>query len=151
MYNNNRRISAVTAEIEKGFLDLLIIDPCATGADAVELCSEIRKTHTMLSFPVLMIAEPYAWYLIRQGYAAGVNDFVIRPFGAAELVTRVYSLLNIKKVDDKNINLEKSDHEKQAYLYFLTHNINTPLTLLSYLLYWPLSVRFRCFLRDTDA
>ncbi len=84
----------------------------------------------MLQFPVLMIISFYANYLVRSGYSCGVNDFVIRPFDSAELVSRCYSLLRLKNIFAQNQELSRQENEKSAFLYFVTHNVNTPLTLL---------------------
>lgn len=120
----------VLSEIEKNNVDILIIDPTVNGDDAFSLCLHVRETRNVLSFPILMITNYYAAYLMQKSYSAGVNDFLTRPFDSSELITRVYSLLKLKEVYEQNLDLAESEKEKKTFLYFLTHNINTPLTLL---------------------
>jgi signal transduction histidine kinase len=84
----------------------------------------------MLELPILMIAGFQADYLMRKGYAAGVNDFLTIPFDGSELLLRVQTLSKLKEVIHHNSQLARSEKEKNVFLYFLTHNVNTPLTLL---------------------
>ncbi len=123
-------VERVVDGISKGEIQMMIIEPASDGQAAFDFCREIRGKYNMLEFPILMIINFYANYLVRSGYSAGVNDFVIRPFDGAELVSRCYSLLQLKNVFLHNHELSRQENEKSAFLYFVTHNVNTPLTLL---------------------
>ncbi|MFP4384955.1 MAG: ATP-binding protein [Spirochaetia bacterium] len=114
----------------KGDIDVLLIEPASTGEQAFTLCGIIRGNHNMLELPILMIAGFQADYLMRKGYAAGVNDFLTIPFDGSELLLRVQTLSKLKEVIHHNSQLARSEKEKNVFLYFLTHNVNTPLTLL---------------------
>lgn len=114
----------------QGGTDVVIIDPTSVGEVAFTLCRMLRSDFNMLQLPILMMTSYHADYLLQQGYAVGVNDFVTRPFDASELTTRVQSLLRLREVARHNKDLARAEHEKNAFLFFLTHNINTPLTVL---------------------
>ena len=119
----------IVAGIERGEFQMLVIDPAADKS-VFELCRRIRSRFNLLQFPILMIINFFANYLVRSGYLAGVNDFVIRPFDSSELISRCYSLLRQKNVFEHNKELSRQENEKSTFLYFVTHNVNTPLTLL---------------------
>src|SRR6056297_324482 len=114
---------------EKNF-DVLLIHPISVGEKAFELCRFIRTEHNMLDIPILMIAFRNRDSLLKSGYAAGVNDFVTPPLDGYELATRVASLVKLREIAHNNRDLAESEKEKNVFLYFLTHNVNTPLTLL---------------------
>jgi len=114
---------------EKNF-DVLLIHPSSVGEKAFELCRFIREEHNMLDIPILMIAFHNRASLIKSGYAAGVNDFVTPPLDGYELATRLASLVKLREIAHNNRDLAESEKEKNVFLYFLTHNVNTPLTLL---------------------
>lgn len=120
----------ILSSISSGKLDVLIIDPTSAGEGAFSLCGLIRGDHNLFEVPILMITNYYDDYLMKKGYASGVNDFLTRPFDASELASRVQSLVKLKQVARHNHDLARSEKEKNTFLYFLTHNINTPLTLL---------------------
>ena len=119
----------IMAGIERGEFQMLVVDPTA-DKNVFELCRRIRSRFNLLQFPILMTINFFANYLVRSGYLAGVNDFVIRPFDSSELISRCYSLLRQKNVFEHNKELSRQENEKSTFLYFVTHNVNTPLTLL---------------------
>ncbi|GAB6088944.1 ATP-binding protein [Spirochaeta dissipatitropha] len=114
----------------KGEFDVLLVDSSSIGEQAFQLCSMLRSEFNLLQLPVLMVTDYFADYIIRQGFAVGVNDFLVRPFDVSELTLRMQSLVKLKKVVEHNHDLARSESEKNAFLFFLTHNINTPLTIL---------------------
>lgn len=116
--------------IKKGSVNLLVMDPQKSGKRAFELCRRIRKEWNIFEFPILMVAPFYAGYFIEKGFYYGVNDFAIRPLNGDELSARVLSLINLSQIYGENIKLAESENEKRMFIYFLTHNVNTPLTLL---------------------
>lgn len=116
--------------IETGRIDALIVDPVSSGEHAFTLCSKIRAEKNIFSFPILMIINYYANYIVKKSYNVGINDFIVRPFDTAELVSRIHSQLRLKKIYMQNTELSESEREKRTFLYFVTHNVNTPLTLL---------------------
>ncbi|MCR4954792.1 MAG: response regulator [Treponema sp.] len=120
----------IVSDIQNGKIQMIVIDPTNNGDEAFDLCRRIREEFNMLQLPIIMIINYYANHLVRAGYSAGVNDFVIRPFDSAELISRCYLLLQQHKIYTRNKELARMENEKSTFLYFVTHNVNTPLTLL---------------------
>ncbi|MCR4939470.1 MAG: response regulator [Treponemataceae bacterium] len=116
--------------IGAGKIDALIVDPVSSGEHTFTLCSKIRTQWNIFSFPIIMIIDYYANYIVKKSYNVGINDFVVRPYDAAELISRIHSQLRLKKLYMQNTELSVSEREKKTFLYFVTHNVNTPLTLL---------------------
>lgn len=120
----------VLADAVSGRIDVLIIDAASTGESGFTLCRFIREKLSMIQFPVLLITDFFEQTTLKRGFAVGVNDFLTRPYDGAELVGRLRSLIRLRDTSRMNRDLEKSEKEKNAFLYFLTHNVNTPLTVL---------------------
>lgn len=120
----------VLLDIEMGSIDLLILNPASSGSDSFSLCMKVRAIKNMFEFPILMTTNYCSFFGIQQGYNAGINDFIIKPYSSAELANRVHSLMQQRTIYDKNSELMVSDKEKRTFLYFITHNINSPLTLI---------------------
>lgn len=116
--------------VTAGSIDVLLMDPVSSGEQAFKLCSRIREERNIFTFPILMIINYYANYIVKKSYNVGINDFIVRPFDSAELVSRIHSQLRLKKMYMRNTELSESEREKRTFLYFVTHNVNTPLTLL---------------------
>ncbi|MCR4715462.1 MAG: response regulator [Treponemataceae bacterium] len=116
--------------VTDGSIEVLLVDPVSSGEQVFKLCSRIREEHNIFTFPILMIINYYANYIVKKSYNVGINDFIVRPFDTAELVSRIHSQLRLKRIYMRNTELSKSEREKRTFLYFVTHNVNTPLTLL---------------------
>jgi signal transduction histidine kinase len=111
-------------------IQVLVVDVGSTGDEAFRLCSLVRAERNMLELPILMLLPGVERSHIVAGYAAGVNDFLGYPANPALMAARIQSLVRLRQVFGHNVDLAKIEQEKNAFLYFMTHNINTPLTLL---------------------
>ncbi|MDC7126570.1 MAG: ATP-binding protein, partial [Spirochaetales bacterium] len=120
----------ILSAINDGKVDILIIDPSSTGERAFSLCSLIRSEYSLLDLPILMVTDYHRDFMMKKGFGAGVNDFLTKPFDFSEIVARIQSLIKLKNIAANNYDLAKSEKEKNTFLYFLTHNLNTPLTIM---------------------
>ena len=72
--------------------DLVILDWMMPGLSGVEVCRAIRADPTAKNVPVLMLTAKAHEADIDQAFTAGANDYMVKPFRARELVSRVQSL-----------------------------------------------------------
>lgn len=120
----------VLADVVSGRIDVLVIDAASTGEAGFTLCRFVREKLNMIQFPILLITDFFEQTTLKRGFAVGVNDYLTRPYDGAELIARLRSLIRLRDTSRMNQDLERSEKEKNAFLYFLTHNVNTPLTVL---------------------
>lgn len=78
------------ARIQK--FDIILLDVNLPGIDGLELCSMLRKQHT-LSVPVLMLTARDELADKLAGFEAGADDYLVKPFDLPELVARADSLI----------------------------------------------------------
>ena len=64
--------------------------PRMTG---IEVCLALRKDPELADIPVLFLTAKAQEADVQRGFAAGGNDYVIKPFSPRELSTRVDALL----------------------------------------------------------
>ena len=75
-------------------VDLLIMDVAMPGGlDGVAVTREVRAGSGHASLPVVLLSARSQPAEIEAGLAAGANDYVIKPFDADDLLTRIGSLL----------------------------------------------------------
>lgn len=70
--------------------DLVILDPMLSSADGYIMCEEIRALSRV---PVVMLAAKGEQEDKLRGFAAGADDYLLKPFSPQELVARVGAVL----------------------------------------------------------
>lgn len=86
---------------QKGGIDLCIVDIMMPGLDGWALTREIRKFSNM---PIIMLSARGEEFDMLEGFDAGVDEYVTKPFSPAVLVKRVEALLKLshaQKTDEK--------------------------------------------------
>lgn len=75
---------------EKDDIDLIIMDIMMPELDGFSACREIRKLRDV---PVLMLSARGEEYDRINGFEAGGDDYVVKPFSARELMLRIEAIL----------------------------------------------------------
>lgn len=73
--------------------DLVLTDVMMPGLDGVELCRRLRADAATAHVPVIMLSAKDLSADKVVGFAAGADDYVLKPFDTFELVARVRSTL----------------------------------------------------------
>ena len=85
--------------------DILIIDIMMPELDGFSACREIRKTSDI---PIIMLSARGEEYDKINGFELGVDDYVVKPFSAKELMLRVDAIM---KRTEKKKGQESSSNE----------------------------------------
>lgn len=73
-----------------GGYDLIILDLMMPRKDGLEACQEIRSFSTV---PIIMLTARSEDADMLMGFESGADDYVTKPFGAMELISRVRAVL----------------------------------------------------------
>jgi DNA-binding response OmpR family regulator len=73
--------------------DLVVLDWMMPRMTGIEVCLELRKDPQMADVPVLFLTAKAQESDVQRGFAAGGNDYVVKPFSPRELSTRIDALL----------------------------------------------------------
>ena len=125
--------------------ELFILDIMLPGMDGMEILSRIWKDPTLRRVPVIMLTAKDSEYDIAKGLDDGADDYIPKPFGILELISRVKAAIRRGRMNGEekkketlssgDINMDVTSH--RAYLgdreisltqkeyalleYFLTH------------------------------
>ena len=89
--------------------DLMIVSLDLRHADGLRLCSQVRSIDRTRHLPLLILAEPGDDARLLRGLDMGVNDYVVRPIDANELLARARTQVKRKRyVDHLRVRLEHS-------------------------------------------
>jgi adenylate cyclase len=79
--------------------DLILLDVMMPGLDGYAVCRRLRECEATFVLPVIMVTSSSSEEKTR-AIEAGADDFIPKPFDHDELLTRVRSLLRIKRYHD---------------------------------------------------
>ena len=85
--------AAGLARIEAGGIDLVLLDVMLPELDGLELCRQVRAHQGEGYLPILMLTALATEPQLLEGFAAGADDYVTKPFSAGVLLARVRRLL----------------------------------------------------------
>ena len=79
--------------------DLVLLDVMMPGLDGYAVCKRLREQEGTAVLPVIMVTASEGSEKTK-GIEAGADDFITKPFDRHELLTRIRSLLRIKRYHD---------------------------------------------------
>lgn len=100
--------------------DLILLDIMMPGIDGYETCRRIRGDTALNNIKIIMVSAKAMVSERLQGYEAGADDYITKPFDEDELLAKVRVYLRLKSV-------EEVDRLKSNLLTLLNHETRTPL------------------------
>ena len=85
---------------------LVLLDIMLPGEDGIEILKKLKSSSRTREIPVIMVTDKGAEYDKVKGLDLGADDYVTKPFGMMELVSRVKAVLRRSEKasrDQKNI------------------------------------------------
>jgi sigma-B regulation protein RsbU (phosphoserine phosphatase) len=86
--------------VEKNPPDLVLLDIMMPGIDGYEVCRRLRAAAATREVPVMFLSSLEDVQNKAQGFDAGGNDYLTKPFEILEVKARVRSLLKAKAYND---------------------------------------------------
>jgi two-component system cell cycle response regulator len=83
-----------------GNFDLMIVSLSLDHADGLRLCSQVRSLDRIRHLPIMIVIEPGDDARLLRGLDMGVNDYIVRPVDANELLARVRTQVKRKRYTD---------------------------------------------------
>ncbi len=129
--------------------DIILLDIMMPGMNGYEVCKRLKKDPTTREIPIIFLTAKADMDSIIKGFEVGGQDYITKPFNAAELLARVNNHLLIKRqrqqlklmnnnledlVTERTQELEIANHRlsildqaKNNFLLIISHEIRTPL------------------------
>ena len=123
--------------LEKSLPDLLLLDIMLPGEDGLSILKKLRDESRTKLLPIIMLTAKGSEFDKVKGLDAGADDYIAKPFGVMELISRVNALLRrsghqtdklsyqnivldsarrLITVDGKSVNLTYKEYELLHYL-----------------------------------
>lgn len=73
--------------------DLVLLDWMMPRLTGIEVCLRMRADPRTAGIPVVLLTAKAQEADVQRGFAAGADDYIVKPFSPRELVSRVEALL----------------------------------------------------------
>ena len=87
--------------------DLILLDWMLPGVTGLELARRLRKDELSRDVPIIMLTARGEENDRVSGLDAGVDDYVVKPFSARELLARIKAVLRRVRSDDEDGNVSQ--------------------------------------------
>ncbi len=100
--------------------ELILLDIMLPGDDGLSILKKLKSSSKTREIPVIMVTAKGAEYDIVIGLDAGADDYVTKPFGMMELISRVKAVLRrtrpVKAAEIYEVGMIKLDMEKHQVM-----------------------------------
>ncbi|RUR72687.1 ATP-binding protein [Chlorogloeopsis fritschii PCC 9212] len=111
--------------------DLVLSDVMMPQMDGFELIKALRADARTKEVPIILLSARAGEESVIEGLQAGADDYLIKPFSATELVTRVNVHLQMAHLRSEALRQERTiSRRKDEVLSTVSHELNTPLVAI---------------------
>ena len=118
--------------------DLVLLDVIMPGMDGYTVCQEMRNDSLLSNVPVLFLTAKTSDEDKLNGFKAGADDYLGKPFNINELIFRIQAILRrtqklaaqqatdvIYGISDDNQNNVKTDNDEKRIITIGSYSLNT--------------------------
>lgn len=114
--------------------ELLVLDWHMPDMSGVDVCRFVRKSLDAAQLPILILTVTDTNESLLEGFAAGANDFVRKPFLSSELNARVAALVRAAALHTKlraaEQQLRVEADFRERFMGMLAHDLRQPLNAI---------------------
>ncbi|NMG11101.1 histidine kinase [Brasilonema sp. UFV-L1] len=123
--------AAALAAAQERVPDLVLSDVMMPQMDGFELLKALRAEACTREIPIILLSARAGEESVIEGLQALADDYLIKPFSATELVTRVLAHLQMAQLRGEALRQERTtSRRKDEMLSTVSHELNTPLVAI---------------------
>jgi signal transduction histidine kinase len=108
--------------------NLIVSDVMMPRLDGFQLLRALRADPRTREVPIMLLSARAGEEAIVEGLEAGADDYLIKPFSAQELISRVMAHLQMAQQRGEALQQERNmNRQKDEFISVVSHELNTPL------------------------
>lgn len=108
------------AIIEQNVPDLLLLDVLLPDMNGYDICRRLRERYDESTLPIILLTAKGRLVDLLEGFHAGANDYIVKPFARHELLARVGIQLKLSRF---TMELERMVQERTSELEQTTQRL----------------------------
>lgn len=84
---------------KEGHPNLIVLDVMMPKMSGFDTCRKIREDYPLSNVPVILLTAKDRISDLTEGFSAGANDYLIKPFSKKELLTRIKTHLSLSLIN----------------------------------------------------
>ncbi|MDQ1265136.1 MAG: hypothetical protein QG635_286 [Bacteroidota bacterium] len=125
--NGYQALEAVESDAK---YDLVILDIMLPLINGYEVCRKIREKFSLFELPIIFLTAKNLIDEIVEGFDAGANDYLTKPFDQSELWARSNTLIRLKKLTEANETMRAALDMKNKIVQMAVHDLKNPITTI---------------------
>lgn len=106
--------------VETENIDIVLLDIRMPGMDGLEVLRRIRKSHSPLNLPIIMVTAEAITEVTVEALQSGANDYLVKPVDITAAVARIETQLNLVHMASV----------KDDIIRFASHDLKKPLIIM---------------------
>lgn len=104
--------------------DLILLDIMMPGMDGLETCEELKKIPQLKNVPVIFLTAVASTMQLVKGFELGAVDYILKPYNAKELLTRLRTHLKLKEQTEY---IHEISNNRKELIHILCHDLKNPI------------------------
>lgn len=105
--------------------DCILLDIMMPKISGYEVCRKVRKLYSVFDLPIILLTAKNTISDMVAGFEAGANDYITKPINKKELLTRVKTLIKLKKTVEEHEEAKYKLLQDRMSPHFLFNALNT--------------------------
>ena len=85
--------AAIAGDADGRVPDLILVDWMMPKMTGIEVCRALRDNPVTSQVPVILLTAKAQEAEVERGFAAGVDDYIVKPFSPREMLGRIQAVL----------------------------------------------------------